>query len=87
MSTKKEINLSLGIGIILTILGVSTSNDALLLLGNVSVMFSCYLYSELKGYSRILGIFLGLFFNVLGFIVLALLRDKNKQNKNSLPAS
>ncbi len=83
MSKKKKIYWVLTVGFLVTAIGTIASYELLSLLGHIIVIYSCYMYSELKGYSRILGLVLGLFFNMLGFIVLLLLKDKNKNKKFS----
>lgn len=84
MLTKKQTYLSLSIGIVLTVVGSLISADSseiFLLLGHIVVIYSCWLYAKAKGYKGILGVFLGLFCNVLGFIILVILRDKQKTNQ------
>ncbi len=84
MLAKKQAYLNLSIGIVLTVIGSLISADSaelFLLLGHIVVIYSCWLYAKAKGYKGILGVFLGLFSNVLGFIVLAILRDKQKTNQ------
>jgi len=84
MLTKKQIYLIVSVGTIITIIGSLIPSTILLILGNFIVTYGCWLYSQSKGYNGGLGVFLGLFFNVAGFIILFLLRDKRGSKTNQL---
>lgn len=78
MLTKKQIYAGVAIGALFSSLGGGYSNIAMQIIGNIIVSYCCYLYAILKGYKGIVGVALGLVGNALGFIVLVILKNKNK---------
>ena len=55
---------------------------AVLMLTAVAFGYSLWAYAKGKGYSGALGVTLGLLLNLLGLIVLVLLRDKTEPSKS-----
>ncbi len=79
MKIKNQAYISVSVGFILNSIGILTSLSLLILLGSIIIIWGCYVYAPTKGYKEILGLILGFFFNLLGFIILFLL--PNKKNK------
>lgn len=84
MLTKKQTHFGVLIGFILLIQGTLFSEDILLLLSHLTVIFCSWSLAQAKGYKSIWGIISGLFLNVVGYIIILLLPDKLKTEKQNI---